>query len=155
MSLVDRAKEVIKQHIRQSQGELVEIPIENVEENVAIFERALNAPDIQRMLVQQHKRVQFRLVQPAIEQAKTHMLAIIRSAGSRVRHIVFPYAFRDCRDATAALLDAEVQAALQERQITAQVKAYKDGKPLPDILIATSEDVASGKLDEYLRHIES
>lgn len=155
MSLVDKAKEVIKQYIRECPvGGVANIPIENVAENVSIFERALSASDIQRMLVQQDKRVQFQFIEPGVDQAKRHILHYIRGASSHIRQIVFPCLRQDAADYYAALQSEEVQSALTRSGITAQVRTVQDNKPIPDILIASIDDVKNGNLNAYLKQFD-
>jgi hypothetical protein len=148
------AKELLKQEIRtHSVGVTIRFPVAD-EANLEIFKQALNAGDIQRMLAQKHQILEFH-IPDVIEQAKQHMLKIIGGAPKNKVHIVFPFLHQDAADAKLALTSYEVQQALQRREITAEIRAVDSrGKPIPDILIATVEDVALGKLDDYLRRIE-
>ncbi|MHC5914876.1 MAG: hypothetical protein ACYTXE_28670 [Nostoc sp.] len=151
MGAIDKGKEIIKEAIRATQAGLVaRIPVED-QANLAVFERALRSPDIQRMLVQKNVSVEFYIPEPPIEQGKKWMLKFINEAPADIREIVFPYRSRDCADAQAALESPEVQAALTRREITASVRRIDDE---PSIIVASIDQVISGELDRYLRERE-
>ncbi|MHC5932228.1 hypothetical protein, partial [Nostoc sp.] len=118
--------------------------------NLAVFQQALKAADVQRMLVQKNVSVEFYIPEPPIEQGKKWMLKFINEA-PEIREIVFPYRSRDCADAQAALESPEVQAALTRRGITASIQRIDDK---PSIVIASIDQVISGELDRYMRERE-
>ncbi|MEH1807801.1 hypothetical protein [Nostoc sp.] len=151
MGAIDRGKEIIKEAIRATQAGLVaRIPVED-QANLAVFQQALRAADVQRMLVQKNVSVEFYIPEPPIEQGKKWMLKFINEAPADIREIVFPYRSRDCADAQAALESPEVQAALTRRGITASIQRIDDK---PSIVIASIDQVVSGELDRYLRERE-
>jgi hypothetical protein len=151
MAAIDRGKEIIKEAIRASQAGLVaRIPVAD-EANLVVFERALRAADIQRMLIQKGVRVEFYFPEAPVEQAKKLMLKFINEAPAGIREIVLPYRSRDCADAQAALELPEVQAALIRRGITAQIQRIDDK---PSIIVASIDQVINGELDRYLRERE-
>jgi hypothetical protein len=148
---IGRGKEIIKQQIRLAQpGEVVRIPVED-DANLAVFEQALRAFDIQRMLVQKNVTVEFHIPEPPIEQGKRWMLQFINDAPPECREILFPYRARDVADAQAALDSPEVQAALHSRNITASIQRIDDQ---PTIVVATYEQVINGELDEFMERYE-
>ncbi|MEH1885864.1 hypothetical protein [Nostoc sp.] len=92
---IDRGKQIIKDAIRSTEtGEIVRIPVADAA-NLAVFEQALRAADVQRMVIQKGVRVEFYFPDPPVEQAKKHMLAVIESADSEVQEILFPYLQED------------------------------------------------------------
>lgn len=85
-----------------------------------------------------------------IQQAKEHILKVLRSADPDVKEIIYPCLEQDLADYRSALELIEVQAEFNRRGVKAQSRAVsKSGKPLPDIVIATLDDAASGKVDEW------
>ncbi|MGF1934522.1 MAG: hypothetical protein RM347_008980 [Nostoc sp. ChiQUE02] len=151
MGAIDKGKEIIKEAIRATQaGFVARIPVED-QANLAVFQQALRAADVQRMLVQKNVSVEFYIPEPPIEQGKKWMLKFINEAPADIREIVFPYRSRDCADAQAALESPEVQAALTRRGITASIQRIDDK---PSIVIASIDQVVSGELDRYLRERE-
>jgi hypothetical protein len=151
MGAIDKGKEIIKEAIRATQAGLVaRIPVAD-EPNLAVFQQALRAADVQRMLVQKGVRVEFYFPEAPVEQAKKSMLKFINEAPAGIREIVFPYRSSDCADAQVALESAEVQAALTHRGITASIQRIDDK---PSIVIASIDQVTSGELDRYLRERE-
>ncbi|MBH8564999.1 hypothetical protein I8748_22915 [Nostoc sp. CENA67] len=151
---ISRGKEIIKQQIRLAlRDEVVRIPVED-EANLAVFEQALRSFDIQRMLVQKNVSVEFYIPEPPIEQGKKWMLQFINNAPADVSQIIFPYHARDCADAQAALESPEVQALLQQRNITASIQRVDDQSDQPSIVIATYDQVTNGELDNFLRRYQ-
>ncbi|MDZ8238530.1 MAG: hypothetical protein RMZ69_15340 [Nostoc sp. ChiQUE01a] len=150
---ITRGKEIIKNAIRETlRGEVARIPVAD-EANLAIFQQALRQHDIQRMLQQRDIRVEFYFPKPPVEQGKRHMLIIISTAGPEVQHIVFPYSARDYADAQNALASSEVQAALQQRNITASIEKIGHDND-PKIVIATYDQVMNGELDTFLENLK-
>lgn len=147
MAAIDRAKEFIKEAIRATQSGLVaRIPVAN-EANLVVFQKALRAPDVQRMLIQKGVRVEFYLPEAPVKQAKKAMLQVIRSASAEIQEIVFPVIAQDYADAQLALASSEVQLALNRRGITASLRRESQ----KEIVIATIDQAMSGDLDRYLR----
>ncbi|MBD2167107.1 hypothetical protein H6G04_22210 [Calothrix membranacea FACHB-236] len=147
---ISRGKEIIKDAIRQAQpGEVARIAVAD-EANLAVFQQGLRQFDIQRMLVQKSVTVEFYIPQPAVEQAKNQMLAVIRTAESDIQQIIFPYLDEDYADAEIALASPEVQTALNRRNITASLRRVSHQG---EIIIATYEQVRNGELDNYLRKL--
>ena len=89
-------------------------------------------------------------MKPPIEQAKNHILNILRQAGSETKIIVYPCYSRDAADYHNALALPEVIAAFERRSIQPRVELV-DRQKTPDIAIATIEDVTSGRLDHILK----
>jgi Asp-tRNA(Asn)/Glu-tRNA(Gln) amidotransferase A subunit family amidase len=151
MGAIDRGKEIVKEAIRATQAGLVaRIPVAD-EANLVVFERALRAPDVQRMLVQKGVRVEFFVPEAPVEQAKKSMLQVIRNASAEIREIVFPVIAQDYADAEIALASSEVQQALNRRGITASLLRESQEQ----IVITSIDQVISGELDRYLRERES
>jgi hypothetical protein len=89
-----------------------------------------------------------------IQQAKKHLLTILRNASPEVKEIVFPCLPEDIGDFRRALELVEVQSAFKRRGVKATLRAASpSGKILPDIVIATIDDAANGRLDQYLRNL--
>lgn len=87
-----------------------------------------------------------------IQQAKEHILKVLRSANPDVTEIIYPCLEQDLGDYLSALQLVEVQAEFNHRGVVATARAVsKSGKILPDIVVATLDDVASGKLDKLLK----
>ncbi|WP_445630417.1 hypothetical protein [Nostoc sp. DSM 114167] len=148
MGAIDQGKEIIKEAIRATQAGLVaRIPVAD-EANLVVFQRALRAADVQRMLIQKGIRVEFYFPEPPVEQAKKAMLQVIRSASAEIQEIVFPVIPQDYADAEIALASAEVQQALNRRGITASLR--RQGSQ-PEIIVASIDQVISGELDRYMR----
>lgn len=148
---ITRGKEIIKNAIRETlRGEVVRIPVAD-EANLAIFQQALRQHDIQRMLLQKGVSVEFNIPQPAVEQAKNHILQVIRNASNEIQQIVFPVLPQDYADAEIALASSEVQQALSQRNITASLTRVSQKK---EIVIATYDQAMSGELNRYLRRYD-
>lgn len=91
-------------------------------------------------------------MKPPIQQAKEYLLHHLRIASPEVKEIVYPCLPQDIGDFRRALELVEVQQEFNRRGVKATLRtASPDGKILPDIVIATVDDVASGKLDWYFR----
>ena len=85
-----------------------------------------------------------------IQQAKDHILKHLRSASADIKEIVYPCLREDLADYQRALELVEVQAEFNRRGVKGTARAVsKTGKPIPDIVIATIDDAASGKVDEW------
>ncbi|MDZ8239708.1 MAG: hypothetical protein RMZ69_21590 [Nostoc sp. ChiQUE01a] len=148
---ITRGKEIIKNAIRETpRGEVARIPVAD-EANLAVFQQALRQHDIQRMLLQKGVSVEFNIPESPVEQAKNHMLQVIRSASAEIQQIVFPVLPQDYADAEIALASAEVQQALNRRNLTASLTRVPQKS---EIVIATYDQVMSGELNRYLREIE-
>lgn len=148
---ITRGKEIIKNAIRETpRGEVARIPVAD-EANLAVFQQALRQHDIQRMLIQKGVSVEFNIPESPVEQAKNHMLQVITSATDEIQQIVFPVLPQDYADAEIALSSAEVQAALQQRGLTALLQRV--GEPKQTIVIATYDQVTNGELDRYLNEL--
>lgn len=77
---------------------------------------------------------------------------MLRQAGPEVKEIVYPCLPQDIGDFRRALELIEVQQEFNRRGVKATLRtASPAGEILPDIVIATVDDVAKGKLDWYLR----
>lgn len=151
MGAIDRGKEIIKEAIRATQPGLVaRIPVAD-EANFPVFQQALRAADVQRMLVQKGVRVEFYFPDPPVEQAKKAMLQFIRSASTEIQEIVFPVITQDYADAEIALSSAEVQQALNRRNITASLRRVSQK---PEIVITSIDQVISGEFNRYMRKWE-
>ena len=151
MAPIDRGKEIIKEAIRATQAGLVaRIPVAD-EANLIVFQRALSAPDVQRMLIQKGVRVEFYIPEAPVEQAKKSMLLLIRSASAEIQEIVFPVIAQDVADAEIALASAVVQQALNQRNITASLRRVSQK---PEIVITSIDQVISGEFDRYMRKWE-
>ncbi|OYE02964.1 hypothetical protein [Nostoc sp. 'Peltigera membranacea cyanobiont' 232] len=150
MGAIDRGKEIIKEAIRATQAGLVaRIPVAD-EPNLVVFERALRAADVQRMLIQKGVRVEFYFPEAPVEQAKKSMLQVIRSASAEIQEIIFPYLAEDYADAEIALASPEVQRALNRRGITASLRLESQ----PQIVIATIDQAISSEFNRYFRERE-
>lgn len=145
---ITRGKEIIKNAIRETlRGEVARIPVAD-EANLRLFEQALRQHDIQRMLLQKGVSVEFNIPQPPVEQAKNMMLQVIRNASDEIQEIVFPVAVQDYADAEIALNSAEIQQALNRRNITASLKKVSQK---PEIIITSIDQIISGDFDRYMR----
>ncbi|MEA5601057.1 hypothetical protein [Nostoc sp. UHCC 0252] len=148
---IDRGKQIIKDAIRSTEtGEIARIPVAD-QENLVVFEQALRAADVQRMVIQKGVSVEFYFPEPPVEQAKKHMLTVIESADSEVREILFPYLQEDYADAEIAIASPEVQAALVTRGMTASLQRV--GPQKPEIVIASYDQVINGELDRFLEEL--
>ncbi|MEH2274653.1 MAG: hypothetical protein V7K40_07530 [Nostoc sp.] len=148
MGAIDRGKEIIKEEIRATQaGSIARIPVAD-EANLVVFQQALRAPDIKRLLIQKGVSVEFYFPEAPVEQAKKAMLQVIRSASGEIQEIVFPVIPQDYADAEIALASPEVQRALNRRGITASLRRQESQ---PQIVIASIDQVISGELDRYMR----
>ncbi|RUT08443.1 hypothetical protein DSM106972_016110 [Dulcicalothrix desertica PCC 7102] len=87
---------------------------------------------------------------PPIQQAKENILRILRNAAPEVEEIVYPCLPQDMADYRSALDLVEVQQEFNRRKVKATLELYKETSP-PQIVVATLDDIASGKLDEYMR----
>ncbi|OYD99813.1 hypothetical protein [Nostoc sp. 'Peltigera membranacea cyanobiont' 232] len=150
MAAIDRGKEIIKEAIRSTQsGFVARIPVAD-EPNLTVFQQALRAADVQRMLIQKGVAVEFYFPEAPVEQAKKSMLQVIRSASAEIQEIVFPVIAKDYADAEIALASPEVQQALNRRGITASL--WRESQK--EIVVASIDQVVSGELDRYLRERE-
>lgn len=88
-----------------------------------------------------------------IQQAKEHILKILRgNINPDVEEIIYPCLLQDVNDFRSALSLVEVQAEFNRRGVKATIQPVsKTGEPLPDIVIATVDDVASGKVDRLFK----
>lgn len=88
-----------------------------------------------------------------IQQAKEHLLKNLRQHRNLdVEEIVYPCLPQDLADFRSALELIEVQAEFNRRGVKARIIAVsKTGEPLPDIVIATVDDAASGKVDKWFK----
>lgn len=88
-----------------------------------------------------------------IQQAKEHILKILKQhLNPEVEEIVYPCLPQDASDFRSALELVEVQAEFNRRKVKATLQVVsKTGEPLPDIIIATVDDVASGKVDRWFK----
>ena len=86
-----------------------------------------------------------------IEQAKTHLLNVLQQASLEVKEIIYPCSPQDVADYKRALLLADVQIAFNRRGIKATIQTVDAEEVSPQILIATIDDVATGKLDRYFK----
>lgn len=88
-----------------------------------------------------------------IQQAKEHILEVLRGVDQDVKQIIYPCLPQDLTDFCNALDLIEVKAEFERRGVTASVKVVsKTGEPLPDIVIATIDDLTSGKVEEKLKN---
>lgn len=86
-----------------------------------------------------------------MQQAKEHILKVLRNAPPTVEEIIYPCLPQDIADYRSALDLIDVQAEFNRRGVKPRLeRASRTGERLPDIIIATVDDVASGKLDEWL-----
>ncbi len=148
---ITRGKEIIKNAIRETpRGEVARIPVAD-EANLAVFQQALRHHDIQRMLTQKAVSVEFYIPEPVVEQIKKHMLTVIENASQQVEQIWFPCQPEDYTDAQIALASVEVQAALQQRGLTALLQRVGDQK---QIVIATYDQIISSEFNRYFREVQ-
>ncbi|BDA69320.1 hypothetical protein CAL7716_034860 [Calothrix sp. PCC 7716] len=90
-----------------------------------------------------------------IQQAKEHILKVLRSAERDIKHIIYPCLPQDLADYRSALELIEVQREFNLRGITASAELHtKYESRKPKIVIATYEDVINGNLDNYLKQRE-
>lgn len=90
-------------------------------------------------------------MKPPIQQAKENILKVLRTPSLDVTEIIYPCLEQDLADYRSALELIEVQAEFNRRGVKATTRAIsKSGKILPDIVVATLDDVVSGKLDKLL-----
>jgi MFS superfamily sulfate permease-like transporter len=90
-----------------------------------------------------------------IQQAKEHILKMLKNAPATTKEIIYPCLRVDEFDYRSALELIDVQAEFNRRGIKATIRVQNSkGKPLPNIIIATVEDAANGKLDEYLKQYD-
>ena len=152
--VIAKGKEIIKDHIRSIEpGLTVRISVED-EANLAVFQQARNAPDIQRMLTQKRVSVEF-YIPDLVGQARNQMMSFIRGANSQVEKIIFPYLPEDYQPMKEALESTEVQSLLRQRGITASLRRVNNqGEFCPSIIVATYEDLSNGNLDNFLRKFE-
>ncbi|NJN13165.1 MAG: hypothetical protein HC836_19605 [Richelia sp. RM2_1_2] len=83
-----------------------------------------------------------------IEQAKEHILQYLMTAESCVKLFIVPCLQRDYEDYSRAMNSAKIQQELKKRGILGRVEVVSNE---PEIIIATIEDAANGRLDNYLR----
>lgn len=89
---------------------------------------------------------------PPIQQAKENLLKILRDTPEDVEEIVYPCLPQDIADYRSALELVEVQQEFNRRRVKATLELHTENQSrTPQIVIATLDDVASGKLDEYMR----
>lgn len=79
-----------------------------------------------------------------IQQAKENLLKILRAASPDVQEIIYPCLPQDLADYRSALELVEVQQEFNRRGVKATLQLS------PQIVVATLDDVASGKLDRFL-----
>lgn len=148
--LVRKAKDAILANIRKTlpgTGNL-EITVES-HGGIEYFHQALALPGVQEALRQKRITATIREIDP-LAQVKAHMLLCLRRS-SRGKQITFQTYEQDADLYYAGLKLPEVQQEIQRKNIKANVQVIDNsGKPKPDIVIATIEDVASGKLDSLL-----
>lgn len=90
---------------------------------------------------------------PPIEQAKEYFLkTCFPLVKPHHREILIPCYLRDYDDYKKALELPEVKQAIPShiKKVRFQI-VTKDGKPAPDMIIATAKDAASGRLERYLQ----
>lgn len=147
MRPIERAKKIILDETsRATPGQSIEIL--SGEESISIFRRALELIEVQRELNKRGIRVTLRVPRPAVDQAKEHILKTLRESPSEIRQIVFPSLPQDVADYRAALELPEVQEAFRVRNVLGIIQPT--GKD-PEIIIATYEDVTSGRLDGHFK----
>lgn len=90
-----------------------------------------------------------------LEQAKDHILKnCLPLVQPQHRKIIIPCYRQDYPDFEAALSLPEVKRELEKIGIPVELVVIgPDGKPAPEIVIATIDDVASGKVHRYLNNL--
>lgn len=89
---------------------------------------------------------------PYIQQAKDHILnTCLPMLQPQHKKLLIPCLQIDYDDYCKALELPEVKSAIPPNIEVELVAVGKDGKPLPDIVIATVEDAANGNLERYLK----
>lgn len=86
-----------------------------------------------------------------IEQAKEHILKHLKTADPAVKLFIVPCYRRDYEDYSRAMASADVQEILRRRGITGRVEVVSNE---PEIVIATIEDAANGRLETFLNNYE-
>lgn len=149
-ALIQKAKNAILADIRKTlpgTGNL-EITVES-HGGIEYFRQALELPEVQEVLRQKRITASIREIDP-LSQVKAYMLLTLRRT-NRGKSIVFQTLKRDADLYHSALALPEVKEQLQRKNIEARVQEIDDsGSLMPDIVIATVDDVASGKLDRFL-----
>ncbi len=149
-ALIQKAKNAILADIKKTlpgTGYL-EITVES-HGGVEYFHQALELLEVQEAL--RHKRItaSIREIDP-ISKVKAHILLILRRT-SNDKSIVFQAYEQDVDLYYSALKLPEISKEIQRKNIEARVQVVDNfGRIKPDIVIATIEDAASKKLDEYL-----
>lgn len=132
--LLERAKVVILQELRQASFRHIIITVEDVDDNVGYFQQALELPEVRQELEQQRSSVEFRILD-LIGQVEQHMLSVLRGAASEVREVRYPCYSKDADVYYKALRRPQLQAELAERGITARVQLVD--RAGPDIYITS------------------
>lgn len=145
---VEQAKSILLAELRKAPAGTseIDIPCEGPE-NARLFREALELVEVRREFNRRHVRANIREINPSV-QVKQYMLDTIRSNNLRDREIGFQCQPKDSDLYYQALGDPEVQSEVIARSLKAEVVVL--GRPRDaKIVIATYDDVASGKLDEY------
>lgn len=84
-----------------------------------------------------------------VEQAKKHILSVLRQSGPEVKEIIYPCLAIDAQDYHRALWSSEVSAEFAKRRIHARIVPVESSND-PTIVIATVNDVINKKSDNLL-----
>lgn len=91
-------------------------------------------------------------MKPLIDQAKQHIIfTCVPLLKNHHQKMLIPCYLEDYEIYRQALELPEVRAVIPPHIEVILQAVTKDGKPVPDILIATVEDAANGNLDRYLK----
>lgn len=150
--MLQRAKNAILGDIRKSLpgiGEL-EITVE-AHGGVEYFEQALQDPEVQEALRQKNLTARVRIVDP-LSTVKDYILRNLKPVkNGETRPVVFQVLEQDADLHYAALKLPEVKREIERKKLKLEFQIIdKTGKVKPDIVIATIDDVASGRLENLL-----
>lgn len=150
---LERAKAALLWEMRNAAARgqrIISIAIEDVDDNVAWFRRARRSAEILGECERLGMGIEFQVVNP-VGEVKRIMLNLLRGASEGIRKIIYPCYAKDAGIYFRALRSPEVQAEFSRRGVRAEIQVIDDfGSCKPDILIATYDDIASGRLKEGL-----
>lgn len=148
--ILERAKKAILGDIQKCVAgtSVVEIKVE-AHGGVEYFEQALQLPEVQAALERKNLRAQIRVIDP-LSTVKEHILRAVKKV-QRGAELTFQAREQDADLYYEGLALPEMKAALKRKNIKINIQVLdKHGRVKPDIVIATLDDVASGKLDGFL-----
>lgn len=150
-ALVQKAKRAILHDIRKTlpgTGNL-EIVVES-HGGVEYFRQALELPEVREALREKRITASIREIQP-LSQIKQQILEGLRSYPRSKTELIFQTYKENADLYYEALKLPEVKREMRHRDIKVGIQVVdKFGRPTPDIVIATLNDVVTGKLDHIL-----